>query len=140
MRKFGVLFLYLACMTILVNAGENSERNLGIRKFVSPDYPNVARLAQISGDVHILATVTAQGRVTVADIMSGPPILASYAQKNLLTWEFTVQSQVEKLEIVYRYRLTEPKVYGQVVPSVTLVSPTEVSIVSNFPLPTGHPE
>ncbi len=139
MTRLSVLVLFLVSLASGYCA-EGSGCGLGVRKFVSPDYPNVARLAQVSGDVHLMAKLKDDGRVETVDVLSGPPILASYARKNVLRWQFTCRPREGKIEVVYRYRLRRPKVYGQVVPSVSLESPTEVVITSNLPLPSAQRE
>lgn len=139
MTKPAAVFLFFVC-SMHAYARDGCDGILAIRKFISPDYPNVARLAQVSGDVRLRAKVAEDGRVETADVLSGPSILASYARKNVLGWQFTKRPKQQSIEIVYRYRLREPKVYGQVVPSVSLESPTEVVITSNVPLATGYPE
>jgi hypothetical protein len=139
MMKFTVMLLFLVSL-ISANGRVPSDSTLGIRRLVAPDYPTVARQAQVVGDVHLLARVKDDGRVESSEVLSGPPVLASHAQKNVLTWQFTKQPDFQKVEIIYRYRLQEPKVHGQVVPSVELESPTEIVIASNLPSPSGHPE
>ena len=134
MKTFGSLALFLVSL-IPVYGGDNCD--IGIRSFVSPDYPNVARLAQISGEVHLLAKVGEDGRVEGADVLSGPPILAKYAQKNLLTWSFTRRPEHGTIVVVYHYRLQGRRIYGTVIPTVSLESPTQVVITSNPPLPAG---
>ena len=69
--------------------------------------------------------------------MSGPPALAKYAQKNLLTWCFTKRPEHGKVEVVYYYRLRGPRIYSPIVPIVSLESPTQVVITSNPPMPNG---
>ena len=139
MTRLSVLVLFLVPLASGHCAG-GVGCDLGIRKFVSPDYPNVARLAQVSGDVHLAVKLADDGRVEAVDVRTGPPILASYARKNVLTWQFTCPQKRQEIEVVYRYYLRRPKVYGQVVPSVSLESPTEVVITSNLPLPSGDPK
>ena len=136
MKRLGLLALLFVSL-IPVYGGENCDALFGIRTFISPDYPNEARWAQVSGDVRLLAKVSENGRVKAVDVLSGPPILAMYAQKNLLSWRFTSQPKDGKLEVVYHYRLRGPRIYGTVVPSVSLESPMEIVISSNPPLPTG---
>jgi hypothetical protein len=136
MKRLGMLVLLLVSL-IPLKGGENTDTMLGVRRFISPDYPDVARLAQFSGDVRLLAKVSEDGRVETVDVLSGAPILAKYAQENLLTWHFTNLPKEEKLDVVYHYRLRGPKIHGPVIPSVSLESPTEVVIISNPPLPDG---
>lgn len=136
MKKLGLLVLLFASLIPAYGWG-NCDTVFGVRRFVSPGYPNVAWWAQVSGDVRLLAKVGADGQVESADVLSGTPILAKYAQNNLLNWCFTGQPKGGRLEVVYHYRLQGPKIHGPAVPSVALQSPTEVVIICNPPLPEG---
>ncbi len=108
MIKLGGLVLFFVSL-ISMFTWRASDSGLGIRKFVSPDYPNVARQAQVSGDVRLLAKVAEDGRVETADVLSGPPVLASHAQRNILSWQFTRLPKDQKIEVVYQFRLHEPR-------------------------------
>ncbi|HXH50556.1 MAG TPA: energy transducer TonB [Terriglobia bacterium] len=116
-------------------SGSGSHCAIGVRKLTMPDYPNVARLAQISGDVHLMASITSDGHVEAVNVVDRAPILAKYARRNLLSWAFTCQPNGRKLQVVYHYRLQGRKIYGIVVPTVSLETPNEILIVSNPPLP-----
>ena len=57
---------------------------------VSPDYPNVARAAQIEGDVLLEASVTSEGRVVdVSVVRSVHPLLDEAARKAVLQYGYT---------------------------------------------------
>jgi Gram-negative bacterial TonB protein C-terminal len=123
---------------VFASIGRTADCNVGVRRLVMPDYPNVARLAQISGDVHLVARVGADGRVTEVAVVSGAPILARYARANLLSWAYTCQPKGGNVQVLYRYRLQGEKVYGAVAPEVSLESPGEILITSNPPLPEAN--
>ena len=128
----------LLVILAFTSIGRTADCSVGIRKLVVPDYPNVARLAQISGDVHLVATVGGDGRVNEVEVVSGAPILAKYARTNLLSWAYACQPEGGRLQVVYRYRLQGKKIYGTVVPEVSLESPNEILIISNPPLPAAN--
>ena len=57
---------------------------------VSPEYPQVARAAQLEGDVLLEAVVTAEGKVTnVSVVRSVHPLLDESARKAVLQYEYT---------------------------------------------------
>jgi protein TonB len=57
---------------------------------VSPEYPQVARAAQLEGDVLLEAVVTADGKVTnVSIVRSVHPLLDASARKAVLQYEYT---------------------------------------------------
>jgi protein TonB len=57
---------------------------------VSPEYPQVARAAQLEGDVLLEAVVTADGKVTnVSIVRSVHPLLDESARKAVLQYEYT---------------------------------------------------
>jgi eukaryotic-like serine/threonine-protein kinase len=56
---------------------------------VKPDYPNVARAAQIEGDVVLQAKVTPEGKVTVVNLVrSVHPLLDEAARRAVLQYEY----------------------------------------------------
>ena len=57
---------------------------------VSPEYPQVARAAQLEGDVLLEAIVTADGKVTnVSVVRSVHPLLDESARKAVRQYEYT---------------------------------------------------
>jgi TonB family protein len=51
-------------------------------------YPALGTQAVITGTVKLLVTVSEQGRVSTAEVVSGHRLLASAAQENVKTWVF----------------------------------------------------
>ena len=59
-------------------------------RMVSPEYPQVARAAQLEGDVLLEAVVTAEGKVTnVSVLRSVHPLLDDSARKAVRQYEYT---------------------------------------------------
>jgi outer membrane biosynthesis protein TonB len=52
-----------------------------------PMYPQLGRLARISGTVEVQVTVK-DGEVVKTEVKSGPPVLTQATIKNILTWRF----------------------------------------------------
>lgn len=55
---------------------------------VTPNYPALAKMAHVSGDVQIEAVLDEQGDVTEMKIVSGPPLLYQAALEALAKWRF----------------------------------------------------
>ena len=55
---------------------------------VKPQYPPVARVNYIQGRVHMEVTVTPEGRVAVAHVISGNPLLAASAVQAVRGWVY----------------------------------------------------
>ena len=55
---------------------------------VTPEYPALARMAHVSGDVIIEAILDEQGNVTEMKIVSGPPLLYQAALEALAKWKY----------------------------------------------------
>ena len=79
---------------------------------VSPEYPQVARAAQLEGDVLLEATVTVDGKVTnVAVVRSVHPLLDEAARKAVLQYEYkparrngVAEAAVVRLTVSFRMR------------------------------------
>jgi periplasmic protein TonB len=54
----------------------------------SPEYPPLARMARISGEVLIDSIIDIQGNVVEMEVVSGPALLYGAALKALATWKF----------------------------------------------------
>ena len=56
---------------------------------VRPEYPEVARLARVSGVVRLQGIINAQGRVTDIQVVSGHPLLIDAAVACVEKWRYT---------------------------------------------------
>ena len=54
----------------------------------SPEYPPLARMARISGEVVIDSVIDTQGNVVEMEVVSGPALLYGAALKALATWKY----------------------------------------------------
>ena len=99
----------------------------------SPDYPDLARQAQISGIVKVGATVGKDGTMSSA-VAEGPKILKEAAAQNFVRWRFSPGGS-RQIEITYDFRLEEPKVAYQPKPDVAFDLPDRVTITSHAPVP-----
>lgn len=52
------------------------------------EYPRIARLARVSGEVSVRCSLNADGSVFKAEVISGPSLLKEQAVQNALRWRF----------------------------------------------------
>jgi TonB family protein len=55
---------------------------------VEPEYPSIARVNYIRGQVRMLVTVTSSGRVSFAHVLQGHPFLAASALQAIRQWVY----------------------------------------------------
>jgi TonB family protein len=110
---------------------------IGLRSFLAPEYPTVARQARIQGEVRLSISVGADGKVVSAEASAGPEILAAYAKANILRWSYTPIGKPMKLAVVYTFRLEPPEKERTPVPKIELESPLHIVIISNLPRVVG---
>ena len=66
------------------------ERSLGIEKFVSPQYPLLARVHHVTGSVDVRVEIGPEGRVVNAKGSGRSPVLVETAEQNARQWQFKV--------------------------------------------------
>jgi TonB family protein len=72
-----------------------------------PDYPRLAHLARIQGEIRLTVTLDQKGRVSsIESHGSAHALLVREAERNLRRWDFCPRSAT--FEVTYEYRLTEP--------------------------------
>ena len=54
----------------------------------APEYPTLASLTQLEGEVSLQIVISPQGTVTVARILDGPPLLRAAAERAVRQWRF----------------------------------------------------
>ena len=57
-------------------------------QMIRPDYPQVAKLARITGTVRLSAIIDANGRITELKVVDGHPILAAAAREAVEKWRY----------------------------------------------------
>ncbi len=83
----------LACSVAVLALGELSAAQprypVGVQRLLVPDYPAIARLAQVGGDVRLTIMVEPTGKVSAVKSASGLPLLVQHATANILRWSYT---------------------------------------------------
>ena len=91
-----------------------------------PLYPQVARIANVEGVVHLRVTTDGQ-RVVSVQVEEGHKLLAAPAEGNVRTWQFSPHDPVT-LKVTYTYKLVTDLDSRQNNPRVILKLPTEVEV------------
>ncbi len=125
-------------LVVFLCAGSSVQKapTVCVRHIESPGYPQVARLAHISGAVEVKVLISPDGKVTSATAVSGPPVLGQYAAENLKNWVFD-EGDERRLDIVFRFRLERPAVDYAPPPRVSFDLPNSVEITSKYATPTN---
>lgn len=91
-----------------------------------PLYPSVARLANVEGTVHLKITTDGH-RVVSTQIEDGHKLLASLAEENVRTWQFSPHEPTT-FTVNYTYKLVDNWKGDPNNPAVVLRFPTEVEV------------
>jgi len=102
-----------------------------VKHLEAPQYPLMARLAQISGDVVVKVSISPEGTVAEVDRISGPSVLRDYAAQNLKKWVFD-HGEERNLEIQFKFKLQNPPTNYAPPPVVTFDLPNHVEIISSY--------
>ena len=113
--------------------GQEVQNQIGVRSFLAPTYPTIARAAQIQGEVRLGITIDTDGKIVSVDSSSGPEILVAGAKANVYRWSYTPVDHSTKLTIIYSYQLRKPEMEREPVPTIELETPFHVIISSNLP-------
>ena len=70
-----------------IHRSEKFEESQLVRR-VMPQYPQIARLARISGTVELLVLIGQDGRVKSVEVLSGSPMLAASAKAGVEQWRY----------------------------------------------------
>jgi TonB family protein len=71
----------------VIQRSEKFEEGQLIQRVV-PQYPQIARIARISGTVELLVLIGQDGRVKSIEVLSGNPMLAASAKAGVEQWRY----------------------------------------------------
>jgi TonB family protein len=72
---------------------------------VAPTYPELARLARLTGDVTITFEVRNDGSISVVEVQGGHKLLETEALNNLKEWKFSPAMVGTHRTVTYRFEL-----------------------------------
>jgi hypothetical protein len=137
--SFSTILVVLAAMLGLTCFAQAPEER-GIWKATPLTYPAIARVAQIQGDVRLDVEVDKTGSIVSASKIDGPDPLATSAVKEIKEWRYTSSAESWHTTLVIHYLLVKPALPSAPVARFAISTPFDVSVTSNYPLPTGNPE
>jgi TonB family protein len=99
MRVFPVVFVVLLCFTAqsgLAQSGQVSDAGRKLVRKIEPEYPDMARRANLAGTVKVYAVVAPDGTVKSVEPVGGNPLLVQSSQKAIMQWKFAPASGESK--------------------------------------------
>jgi hypothetical protein len=84
-----LMMLLLSERAAVCQPPQAPQPQLAMKRVIGIDYPWLARMAVLQGDVDLVATISTEGTVTRVRITSGAESLALSAKAALLKWQFT---------------------------------------------------
>lgn len=91
MRQVLILLVVVSCCLGPTAISQSQQANSDSRKIVRrvmPNYPEIAKRMQLSGNVKIMVTVAPDGTVKTTQPMGGSPVLLQAAQDAVTKWKF----------------------------------------------------
>lgn len=102
----------------------------------SLQYPQVARMARIQGDIVVVALIAADGHVIgVPNAPTGHPLLAKAAEENIKTWRFQSGAEGEA-RVTYRFEIDEKPATGDFPTTCKFDLPDSVTVTAPIPAPS----
>jgi TonB family protein len=103
-----------------------------------PEYPALARLAQIQGEVKVEFVLNSNGEPISVVAVSGHPMLKGMAEQNVKTWRFELPKDLSRTEwkydTIFNFKISDDKLpYEDPKLTVTLDSYRYVEVRTNPP-------
>jgi TonB family protein len=106
-RFFPVVSVVLLCSIALpaglAQSGQVSDTGRKLVRKIDPDYPEMARRANLVGTVKIYAVVAPDGTVKSVEPVGGSPLLVQSSEKAILQWKFAPASGESKELVELRF-------------------------------------
>jgi TonB family protein len=100
MRTHVLLILLSCCCFVPAGMAQSQQSSSEVgRKLVrkvDPSYPEMAKKANLSGTVKVMASVAPDGTVKAVDPVGGSPLLVQAAQNAIIRWKFAPASAETK--------------------------------------------
>lgn len=97
-----VLFMTIALAEIHCAPHHSS---VEVRHFVAPEYPPLARLARLEGDVRATVTIGVEGTVQLTQVTTAYPLLRPPVERAIREWTFKPPSETTTAEVTVEFRL-----------------------------------
>jgi TonB family protein len=128
--RYACVAFAVLSMILLIRTKETAEERKQalptVESAAVPFYPPLARVARIEGTVR-LRVWTEGKRVSVISTESGHPLLATAAEANVRTWQFTDRGPTT-FEVTFEYKMLQESQCEMDNGTVLLRLPTEVEV------------
>jgi TonB family protein len=129
----GTVLLLISPVALGQRVPEPRLRSAGL-----PQYPAIARLAQIQGEVKVEFVLNSDGDPISVVVISGHPMLRAAAEQNVKTWRFELPKDLYRTEwkydTVFNFKISNDKQpYEDPKLTVTLDSYRYVEVTTNPP-------
>src|SRR5919201_1310737 len=84
-------------------AGNEPVENRKVKVRVSPTYPDIARLMNLSGNVNLLVTVAPDGTVKDCRPVGGHPILIEAATNAVKKWRYEPAAASSTISVMFKF-------------------------------------
>lgn len=119
---------------LIATASMAAQEHLCVRDLVVPDYPPLARMARLQGEVVLDIQVLSDGHVADVKPSGGPRLLQREAERNIRQWTFRDLPAGTKFplhhRITYAYRI-EGKPMAENRPRYVFHLPDSVEVITN---------
>lgn len=99
-------------------------------------YEPIARQTSIQGDVVLEIEINDAGAVSRHRLISGHPLLAKEAEKNISSWRFRAGTAAT-FRVTYEFRLVKPVSDKNPIPIISYDLPYKIRVTSRLP-PVDH--
>lgn len=105
-----------------------------VRRFVAPEWPPMARMARIEGDVKVHASIEPSGEVSSVEVEYGHGMLKESATSAIRQWTFTPAATTRTVAITVHFAFEEEERNQCQRTLVTARLPYEVEVRTNPPV------
>jgi TonB family protein len=108
-----------------------------------PQYPPIARLAKVQGEVKVEFVLNASGEPVSITAVSGHPLLKAVAEENVRTWRFDLPKDLYrtdwKYDTIFNFKISDDtQPYEDPKLTVTIDSYRYVEVTTNPPPTNTH--
>jgi outer membrane biosynthesis protein TonB len=78
--------------------------------YTLPEYPPLARMAKINGQVAFTATVKSDGHAATPNFLSGHPILQKAVAASVSGWTFPTEAAGQEMQVAIEFKMNCPSI------------------------------
>lgn len=107
LRHAGARLMQAAALALMVTLAmpAHAADARAVKSRTPPVYPEIARRMKVTGEVKIMVTVDAEGKVTDVQPLSGNRILSAAAEEAVRKWRFDPGPGISTVEVAVNFAL-----------------------------------